>query len=107
MGYKKLGIATCVGLIHETRILTDILTAHGFEVYGAACKVGAIPKAKVGIGEECCDVGVNMCNPVMQAKLLNREKTDMNIVMGHNPVAALYTSGSYYGKMKESQETCE
>ena len=71
-----------------------------------------------------------MCNPVMQAKILNKEKTDMNIimglcvghdslfykysealvttlvakdrVMGHNPVAALYTSESYYGKLKES-----
>lgn len=127
MGFKKLGIATCVGLIRETRILTDILTAHGFEVYGAACKVGAVPKAEVGIGDECCDVGVNMCNPVMQAKILNKENTDLNIVMGlcvghdslfykysealvttlvakdrvmgHNPAAALYTSESYYGKL--------
>ena len=68
-----------------------------------------------------------MCNPVMQAKILNKEKTDMNIVMGlcvghdslfykysealvttlvakdrvmgHNPAAALYTSESYYGKL--------
>ena len=68
-----------------------------------------------------------MCNPVMQAKILNKEKTDMNIVMGlcvghdslfykysealvttlvakdrvmgHNPAAALYTSESSYGKL--------
>ena len=48
MGYKKLGIATCVGLIRETRILTGILTSHGFEVYGAACKVARFRKPKLG-----------------------------------------------------------
>lgn len=129
MEYHKLGIATCVGLIRETRILTDILRSHGFEVYGIACKAGTVPKAEMGIGEECCDVGKNICNPILQAKLLNEAKTDMNIVMGlcvghdslfykysealvttlvakdrvmgHNPVAALYTSNSYYKGLKE------
>ena len=37
IGAKKIGIATCVGLIRETRKLTDILRYHGFEVYGVAC----------------------------------------------------------------------
>ncbi len=31
---KKIGIATCVGLLKESRILADILRRHGFEVYG-------------------------------------------------------------------------
>ena len=80
---------------------------------------------------ECCEgVGVNMCNPVLQAKLLNKAKTDLNVVvglcvghdslfykysealtttavtkdrvLGHNPVAALYTADSYYSKLKKS-----
>lgn len=128
MGFHKLGIATCVGLIQETRILTSILRSHGFEVFGIACKAGMVPKVDVGIDNSCCDVGVNMCNPVLQAKMLNKEQTELNLVMGlcvghdslfykysdalvttvvtkdrvmgHNPVAALYTSGSYYGKLK-------
>ena len=33
MGYHKLGIATCVGLLHEARIAAKILRSHGFEVY--------------------------------------------------------------------------
>ena len=126
MGFKKIGIATCVGLIRETRMLTKILRHHGFEVYGIACKVGAQPKTSVGIREECCAVGANMCNPILQAKLLNEAKTDLNIVMGlcvghdslfykyaegltttmvvkdrvtgHNPVAAIYNAESYYQK---------
>jgi uncharacterized metal-binding protein len=70
-----------------------------------------------------------LCNPVAQARLLNQAGTGLNIVvglcvghdslffrnsaapatvlvakdrvMGHNPVAALYTSHSYYRRLKE------
>ena len=99
IGAKKIGIATCVGLIRESRI---------------------------GIPEECQEIGCHMCNPILQAKYLNKEKTDLNVVvglcvghdslfykhsdapvttavtkdrvLGHNPVAALYTAESYYKK---------
>lgn len=128
LGAKKIGIATCVGLLKESRTLAAILRSHGFEVYGAACKVGAVPKVDVGIPEECCKIGINMCNPILQAELLNEEGTDLNIIMGlcvghdslfikysnalvtsgvtkdrvlgHNPVAALYTADTYYSKLK-------
>lgn len=127
MGVKKIGIATCVGLLRESRILAKILRSHGFQVYGAACKVGAIPKTRVGIDKKCEEIGVSMCNPIMQAKLLNEAKTDLNLVvglcvghdslfykysealtttavtkdrvLGHNPAAALYTAESYYSKL--------
>lgn len=124
IGAKKIGIATCVGLIRETRTLTNILRSHGFEVYGVACKSGAVRKTEVGIPKTCENTGVNMCNPILQAKMLNAEHTDLNIVMGlcvghdsmfykyaegltttlvvkdrvlgHNPVAALYAADGYY-----------
>jgi len=132
LGAKKLGIATCVGLIYETRILARILRSQGFEVYGIGCKVGTVKKTKLGIDERCTEIGENACNPILQAKLLNAENTDLNIVMGlcvghdslfykyseapattlvtkdrvlgHNPVAALYTSGSYYSKLIKNEE---
>ncbi|WP_306768745.1 DUF1847 domain-containing protein, partial [Agathobacter rectalis] len=74
---KKIGIATCVGLLKESRILADILRRHGFEVYGVGCKAGTQKKTSVGIPECCEGVGVNMCNPILQAKLLNKAKTDL------------------------------
>lgn len=129
IGAKKIGIATCVGLLSESRTLAAILRKHGFEVYGAACKVGTVPKTDVGIPEKCNEIGINMCNPILQAELLNEAQTDLNVIMGlcvghdslfikysnalvtsgvtkdrvlgHNPVAALYTADSYYKKLKE------
>lgn len=127
IGAQKLGIATCVGLLRESRTLAKILRSHGFEVYGVACKVGAVPKTEVGIDPRCEEIGVSMCNPIMQAELLNAEGTELNLVMGlcvghdslfykyaealtttvvtkdrvlgHNPAAALYTAESYYSKL--------
>ncbi len=126
MGFKKLGIATCVGLIQESRTLAKILRHHGFTVYGVACKVGVQKKVDVGIPERCAALGANMCNPILQAKILNAAETELNIVMGlcvghdslfykysdalvttcvakdrvtgHNPVAALYGSDFYFRK---------
>ena len=128
IGAKKIGIATCVGLIAESRTFAQILRAHGFEVYGVACKVGAVKKTEVGIGEAyIMREGESMCNPIMQAKILNKAKTDLNVVLGlcvghdslfykyakattttlitkdrvtcHNPAAPLYLTGSYYKKL--------
>ena len=40
IGAKKIGIATCVGLLKESRILASILRNRGFEVFGITCKAG-------------------------------------------------------------------
>ena len=53
------------------------MRSHGFEVFGVACKAGATPKSSVGIPEACNGVGTNMCNPILQAKMLNHAKTDL------------------------------
>ena len=123
---KKIGIATCVGLIRETRILAGLLRENGFEVFGVGCKCGTVRKVDIGIEKKCENTGLNICNPILQAKLLNEEKTDLNIVMGlcvghdslfykyakgitttlvvkdrvlvHNPAAALYAADGYYQK---------
>ena len=132
MGFQKIGIATCAGLIRESRILAKILRSHDFDVYSAVCKVGAVPKTDVGIDEKCNAVGKNTCNPITQATLLNEAGTQFNIVMGlcvghdslfykysealvttlvakdrvtgHNPAAALYTAESYYQKLFAEKE---
>ena len=124
MGAKKIGIASCVGLLEFSRIFAKVLRAHGFEVYGISCKAGEIPKTDIGIDKRCEEIGINMCNPILQAKKLAEEKTDINVViglcvghdslfykysqapvttlvtkdrvLGHNALAALYMANTYY-----------
>jgi len=86
MGYKKLGIASCLGLKDEAEILSEILENRGFEVVSVCCKAGAIPKERIGITAEQKIKGPGsfeaMCNPITQAKILNDAGTDFNIVVG-------------------------
>ena len=49
MGYRRLGIAHCAGLMHEAKIARDIFHAGGFEVHAVCCKVGSIDKEAVGL----------------------------------------------------------
>jgi uncharacterized metal-binding protein len=84
--------------------------------------IGVKDEEKIRIGEF-----EPMCNPIIQAIIFNEEHTDFNIllglcvghdslffkyseafttvlvakdrVLGHNPAAALYTTGSYYARM--------
>ncbi len=113
-GMKRLGIATCGELMPESKSLSDILESHGFDVVSVICLCGELNPQDIGMW------GNKICNPIMQAEVLNREKTELNIMMGlclghdilflryckaettplvvkdralgHNPAAALYFS---------------
>lgn len=133
MGFRKIGIASCVGLMAESRIFAKILRGAGIDSYTVGCKIGAVDKTEIGIpAEKKLNGGCgheSMCNPIMQAKALAAQGTDFNIVvglcvghdtlflrhseapttvmivkdrvMGHNPVAALYTANSMYSRFKK------
>ena len=114
----KIGIATCYGLMPESRFLSDILENNGFDVVSVSCLCGE------GNPQDVDMPGDIMCNPIMQAEVLNRERTELNIMvglclghdilflrhcraettplvvkdraLGHNPVAALYLSQGFF-----------
>lgn len=130
-GYHTLGLAFCGGLDNEARILTKMLKNKSFDVVSVRCKVGAIPKERIGIRPEEKIAGPDnwesMCNPLVQAEVLNLERVDLAIMLGlcighdtlflkyckapvtvlavkdrvtgHNPLAALYLSSSYYARL--------
>lgn len=128
LGVEKIGIATCVGLIRESQMVAKFFRHKGFEVVGLACKAGVTPKSVIGV-EPCGSLGPNMCNPIYQAEFLNAEETGLNVViglcvghdalftkyskalcttliakdrvLGHNPVAAVYLSDSYYSHLMD------
>ena len=131
MGYRKIGIATCIGLLDESNRLAKILKAQGFEPLSVCCKAGSIDKLQLGLRESDKvrpETFEPACNPVAQAKLLNRAGTEMNIIVGlcvghdmlfskyseapvttlvvkdrvtgHNPVGVLYGQNFYYKRLQ-------
>ena len=122
----RIGIASCLGLIEETKIFTKVLRAAGLEPFTVLCKVGSVDKCDIGIPDNLkiqCGSFEACCNPILQAQLLNQQKTQLNVIMGlcvghdslftkysdalvttlvtkdrttgHNPAVALYTANSY------------
>ena len=85
MGYRKIGIATCIGLLEETRRLAEILSAQELEPCSICCKAGRIDKLDLGLCEQDKvrpGTFEPACNPIAQARILNQAGTDMNIIMG-------------------------
>jgi uncharacterized metal-binding protein len=134
MKYSRLGLAFCIGLAREAAVVEEIFRTKGFEVISILCKAGRTPKEQIGIkDQEKIFQGTeeSMCNPIFQAKLLNEEKTDFNILLGlcvghdslffqyakapttvlavkdrvtgHNPLVPIYLSVSYYQKLRHSE----
>jgi uncharacterized metal-binding protein len=134
MGYTKIGIATCIGMLDEAGRLTAILRAQGLEPISVCCKAGSIDKLKLGLAEsDKVRPGTfePACNPIAQAEILNREGSDMNIILGlcvghdmlfskhskapvttlvvkdrvtgHNPVAVLYGQNFYYKRLQKQE----
>jgi len=131
MGYKKVGMAFCMGLRKEAGMVEKIFSSRNLEMVSAICKIGRVPKEMLGLtDEDKIAVGTfePMCNPILQARVLNREQTEFNILLGlcvghdslflkyaeapctvlavkdrvtgHNPLAAVYTLDSYYRALK-------
>jgi uncharacterized metal-binding protein len=135
MGYRSVGIASCVGMMPETSLFSSILAGEGLASYTVGCKIGAVDKSAIGVPEgKKLNGGCgheSMCNPIMQAKKLAERGTDFNIViglcvghdtlfirhsqapvtvmivkdrvLGHNPVAALYTSRGMYSRFRKKK----
>ncbi len=117
-GMTRLGIATCYALLPEAKLLSDILENNGFAVVSVSCLCGEVNPRDVGMP------GDIFCNPIMQAEVLAREESELNIMVGlcvghdilflrhskaettplvvkdrstgHNPVAALYQSQGFF-----------
>ncbi len=99
MGYRRLGLAFCMGLRTEARDLCLILESHGFEVVSVCCKVGRVDKSFMGLGdgEKIYPGPETMCNPIAQAEILNEEKCEFNLILGlcvgHDSLFIKYIDG--------------
>ncbi|HXZ51732.1 MAG TPA: DUF1847 domain-containing protein [Burkholderiales bacterium] len=85
MGFKRVGIATCISFVDLARVFSAILESHGLEVASVACKNGGVPKEDIGLkDEEKIRPGTfeAICNPISQAELLNRAGCELNVILG-------------------------
>ena len=87
MGYKKIGIASCVVTVRETSITLPAFKAHGIRVLHGRRKVGARDKTEIGVpnkekAQRRLRTRESMCNPIHQAKTLAAHGCDFNIVIG-------------------------
>jgi len=128
MGYRKIGLAFCGALRKEAKICAAIFEKRGLITVSVSCMIGGIPVTSVGLTEADKIHGPGswqtMCNPVVQAEMLNDAKTEFNVmlglcvghdslffkyaqapttvlavkdrVFGHNPVAALHQADGFY-----------
>jgi uncharacterized metal-binding protein len=124
--YSRIGIAFCLGLEKEARVIAGILE-RDFTVHSVCCKVGGIDKNRLGLERLHSKEGVEaMCDPIGQAMVLNDADTELNVILGlcvghdilftkhseapvttfvvkdrvlaHNPLGAIYSN--YYLKRR-------
>ena len=116
---SKIGLASCVALIRELGMVSELFMGAGFNVTSAACQVGRVSPEARGVPEIKGHRG-STCNPIAQAEILNSAGTQLNFLLGlclghdilfnryskapvstlivkdrvtgQNPVAALYAS---------------
>ncbi|MDR3566311.1 MAG: DUF1847 domain-containing protein [Negativicutes bacterium] len=81
MGYQKIGLASCFGLNQETALIEEYFSKF-FEVYSVCCKVCGIGKDNLGLEQIKEGVRETMCNPVMQAKILEDKEVDFCVTVG-------------------------
>lgn len=113
VGYRKIGVAFCWELFQEVDTLVRVL-GRFFDVVPVCCRVFA-----GGGGPSDAEAAETECNPVAQARVLERAEVDLNVIAGlclgcdilftsrshapvttlfvkdrllsHNPVGAIYT----------------
>lgn len=82
MGVKKIGIAFCIGLACEAGFCAQYFKNAGLQVESVCCKNCGIDKDVLQLEKIKPGKYEGMCNPKMQAQLLNDAGTEMNFIIG-------------------------
>jgi uncharacterized metal-binding protein len=78
MQFARVGIAFCIDLLEPAQIVAGVLRRF-VEVVPVCCKVGGGTPPQ---GDEAGDLEDVPCDPLMQAAVLNRAETDINVLIG-------------------------
>lgn len=82
MGYKKIGLAFCIGISEEIELIAKYLSKF-FTVYSICCKNCGIVKDTLGLPKVQPDSKTeSMCNPKNQAHFLNEAGCELFVSAG-------------------------
>jgi uncharacterized metal-binding protein len=94
LGIKKIGLASCIALIDELKMMSKLFDKLDIEIVATACKIGAITAEARGIPEIDGLKGTT-CNPIAQAKIMNSQNTQLNFTLGlcigHDILFSMYS----------------
>lgn len=85
MDFKRLGVVFCIGLADQGEVVSAVFKKNGFEVVSACCMTGGFSSDDVGLSEEdkiYHEGRQPQCNPVGQALLMNKFRSDLNVLIG-------------------------
>ena len=77
----KIGLASCIALVPELRLVTKLFMGAGFNVVSVACQIGRVSPKDRGVLNINESHGAT-CNPIAQAEILNCEGTELNYILG-------------------------
>jgi uncharacterized metal-binding protein len=84
IGFKTVGLASCVAFHEDAKEIAKLIQLTRIDVHLVLCQVGALTEEDTGVWMPRISHGFvpSVCNPIMQAEVLNAKKTDLNITVG-------------------------
>lgn len=82
MGAQKIGIAFCIGLANEAKFCAQYFKNAGLTVESICCKNCGVDKDLLQLEKIRPGQFEAMCNPKMQAKILNKAGCQFNFIVG-------------------------
>ena len=79
---SRIGLASCVALVSELRLVAELFAGAGFKVTSCACQIGRVSPRDRGVSIDTSDFRGLMCNPIAQAEICNEANTQLNYIMG-------------------------
>ena len=81
LGCRKIGLAFCIGLSEEAKIIDKILSKH-FKAISVCCKACGLMKKDFELKRISSNEREVMCNPAGQDQLLSEAETQFNVICG-------------------------
>ncbi len=81
MSFKTIGIAFCISMSRQVKQFIKMFSEKNIKIVSVCCKAGGIGIDEIGINAKPSKF-IASCNPITQAEIMNKENTELNIIVG-------------------------